>query len=116
MPEKRFFSRLHFWVSANLAAWNEIRQQKNWLRSARLAQGLKGLELAKRLGVSPARVSMMESDEAKGAVTLKMMQRAANALDCEFVYVLVPKKVLSDATDLKPQKPKIRIQAGSVSE
>jgi predicted DNA-binding mobile mystery protein A len=113
MLEKRFFSRLQYWVRANLAAWVEIRHQKNWLRSARIAHGLKGLELAKRLGVSPARVSMMESDEEKGAVTLKMMQRAAKALDCEFVYVLVPKKALSDNTEENQKKPKIRIQTGS---
>jgi predicted DNA-binding mobile mystery protein A len=116
MLEKRFFSRLHYWVRANLAAWVEIRHQKNWLRSARVAQGLKGLDLAKRLGVSPARVSMMESDEEKGAVTLKMMQRAAHALDCEFVYVLVPKKALSKNTSENQNKPKIRIQAGSSAE
>lgn len=110
MSEKRFFSRLQYWVRANRAAWEEIRLQKHWLRGARSACGLKGLELAKRLGVSPARVSMMEADEEKGAVTLKMMQRAANALDCEFIYILVPKKALSDVMDRKQQKPKIRIQ------
>ena len=77
------------------------------------AQGLRGLDLAKRLSVSPARVCMMESDEAKGAVTLKMMQKAARALDCEFVYALVPKKALLDGAAGKRQKPKIRIQAES---
>lgn len=116
MSEKRFFSSLQYWVRANQAAWLEIRLQKSWLRSARLAQELKGLDLAKRLGVSPARVSMMESDEDKGAVTLKMMQKAARALDCEFVYVLVPKKALKEVDGKKPLKPKIRIQAGSEAE
>jgi predicted DNA-binding mobile mystery protein A len=116
MSEKRFFSRLYYWVRSSQAAWLEIRHQKSWLRSARLAQGLKGLELAKRLGVSPARVSMMEADERKGAVTLKMMQRAAHALDCEFVYVLVPKKALTEADEQTQQKPKIRIQANSPGE
>lgn len=116
MSEKRFFSRLFYWVRANQAAWLEIRHQKSWLRRARLAQGLKGLEFAKRLGVSPARVSMMEADEGKGAVTLKMMQRAAHALDCEFVYVLVPKKALSGVNKQASQKPKIRIQANSLGE
>ena len=116
MTEKRFFSRLTYWVRSNQAAWLEIRHQRNWLRSARLAQGLKGLEFAKRLGVSPARVSMMEADENKGAVTLKMMQRAAQALDCEFVYVLVPKKALSGVVEPAQQKPKIRIQSDSMEQ
>ncbi len=111
MPDKRFFSRLSYWVRTNRAAWLEIRQQKNWLRRARLAQNLKGLDFAKRLGVSPARISMMEADENKGAVTLKMMQRAARALDCEFVYVLVPKKALSGVAEPTSEKLKIRIQS-----
>lgn len=114
--ENRFFTRLQHWVRANHVAWGEIRLHKSWLRSARLAQGLKGLDLAKRLGVSPARVSMLESDEDKGAVTLKMMQRAARALDCEFIYVLVPKKALSEISESQPQKPKLRIRAGSLTD
>ena len=113
MIDKRFFSRLQFWVHANLDAWLEIRQQRSWLRRARSAQDLKGIEMAKRLGVSPARVSMMESDEEKGAVTLKMMQRAAQALDCEFVYLLVPKAALRGETDKSPNKPKLRVRSGA---
>ena len=114
--QSRFFSRLQYWVRANHVAWGEIRLQKSWLRNARLAQDLKGLELAKRLGVSPARVSMLESDEDKGAVTLKMMQRAAKALDYEFVYLLVPKKALPDAGETRSGKPKVRINTGSLSD
>lgn len=70
--------------------------------------GLKGVELARKLGVSPARISMMESDEDRGAVTLKMMQKAAEALDCEFVYVLIPKKTLHRG-QVVSQKPKVRV-------
>jgi transcriptional regulator with XRE-family HTH domain len=51
---------------------------------------LQGRDLAGRLGVSPARVSVLEHDEPRGAVTLRMMERAARALGCEFVYALVP--------------------------
>ena len=110
MTNKRFFSRLRYWVHTNLDAWLEIRQQRCWLRRARLAQELKGIDLAKRLGVSPARVSRMESDEEKGAVTLKMMQKAAQALDCEFVYLLVPKNALHDEAAQVTNKPKMRVR------
>jgi len=113
MSDQRFLSRLEHWVKANKAAWPEILNQKSWLRSLRRAQGIKGLELAKRLGVSPARISVMERDEQQGAVTLKMMHRAAQALDCEFVYLLLPKKSLPGNVDLLSQKPKIRVQVGN---
>lgn len=109
MSDQRFLSRLEHWVEANKAAWPEILKQKSWLRSLRKAQGIKGLEFAERLGVSPARVSVMERDELQGAVTLKMMHRAAKALDCEFVYLLVPKKSLPESVGLVSQKPKVRV-------
>lgn len=60
------------------------------IRQMRKAKGLKGFQLAERLQVSAARVSMLERDEARGAVTLKMMQRVAKALGCRFEYRLVP--------------------------
>ena len=110
--ENRFFSRLEYWIRANRVAWAEIIQQKSWLRAARQAQNLKGVDMAKRMGVSPARVSMMESDEKRGAVTIKMMQKAAQALDCEFVYALIPKKSLKDDKENQGIKPRIRVQQG----
>ncbi|MCW8831358.1 MAG: helix-turn-helix domain-containing protein [Gammaproteobacteria bacterium] len=105
----RFFSRLEHWVKANRLAWSEIIQQKSWLRGLRQAQGLKGVEMARRMAVSPARISMLEGDEARGAVTLKMMQKAAQALDCEFVYAVIPKKALKDNAGQPSEKPRLRV-------
>jgi predicted DNA-binding mobile mystery protein A len=110
MSDQRFLSRLEHWVEANKTAWPEILKQKSWLRSLRRAQGIKGLDFAERLGVSPARVSVLERDEQQGAVTLKMMHRAAKALECEFVYLLVPKKSLPESVDMISQKPKVRVR------
>jgi len=112
MLDSRFFSRFEAWAGANRAAWSEIIQQKCWIRGSRQAQSLKGVDMAKRMGVSPARVSMMESDEERGAVTLKMMQKAAQALDCEFVYALIPKKALKDNATNQLSKPRIRVDQG----
>lgn len=110
--DNRFFSRLEYWVKANRAAWSEIIQQKSWLRASRLSQNLKGVDMAKRMGVSPARISMMESDEARGALTLNMMKKAAQALDCEFVYAVIPKKALKDDKGNQAKKPRIRVDQG----
>jgi len=106
----RFFSRLETWVKANHLAWAEIIQQKSWLRAARQAKNLKGVDMARRLGVSPARISMMEGDELRGAVTIKMMQKAAQAMDCEFVYAVIPKKALETDVAQAVEKPRMRIQ------
>ncbi len=110
--ENRFFTRLEHWVRINSVAWTEIVAQKSWLRTSRQAQNLKGVELAKRLGVSPARISMLERDEARGAVTLNMMKKAASALDCEFVYVLIPKTALKESADTTKVKPRLRLPQG----
>ena len=69
---------------------------KREIRRNRLAQNLLGQQLAARMGVSPARISVLEREEQKGAVTLKMMARAAAALECDFVYALVPRKLAGE--------------------
>ena len=56
----------------------------------------------------------MERDEQRGAVTLKMMQKAAEALGCEFVYALVPKS--ASQTSQPAEKPKIRLDSAHLRE
>jgi len=43
-------------------------------------------------------------------VTIKMMQKAAQALDCEFVYAVVPKKALKSDEAEPVEKPRMRVQ------
>lgn len=65
--------------------------EEGWLRTVRSALGMTGTQLAKRLGVTKARVFKAEQDEPHGSVTLKSMQAMAEAMDCSFVYAVVPK-------------------------
>ena len=76
-----------------------------WIRRMRIKQGLKGFELADRMQVSAARISVMEKDEARGAVTLKMMERAAKAMGCKFEYriVRVDDEVTKSQSSVKPR-------------
>ena len=78
---------------------------KSWIRAVREQHNMLGKQLAKKMQVSPARISVLEKDEQRGAVTLKMMQKAADALDCDFVYAFVPKSVQQQP------KPKIRLDS-----
>ncbi len=84
----------------------------------RIKQGLKGFQLAERLQVSAARISVLEKDETRGAVTLKMMERAAKAMGCRFEYRIVADLTASDEGDLAEtktrlvsQKPRYRVVA-----
>lgn len=65
-----------------------------WVRALRDALGLTGAQLARRIGIRPASLSELEKNEAKGAITLATLRRAAEALDCTLVYALVPNKSL----------------------
>ena len=104
----KFLTRLESWIQQNQLAWNEIRPHKNWIRLLRQERGLLGKELAQRMDLSAARISVMEKEEANGSLTIKMMQRAAHALDCEFAYVLIPKEALNGNGET--EKPKIRLK------
>jgi len=68
------------------------RPQEGWLRAVRTALGMSGTQLASKLGVTKARIYKAEQDEPHGSVTLKTMQTMAEAMDCKFVYAIVPKQ------------------------
>jgi predicted DNA-binding mobile mystery protein A len=65
---------------------------EGWLKTVRKALGMTGLQLAKRRGVTKGRVSQAESAELSGSATLKSMKNMAHAMDCRFVYAVIPEK------------------------
>ena len=89
--------------------------ETGWIRRNRINQGLKGYQLAELLEVSAARISVLEKDETRGAVTLKMMARAAKAMGCRFEYQIIPDRtnatdVINDVTNVgKKAKPRYRV-------
>lgn len=67
------------------------RPIKGWLRAIRTGLGISGVQMAKQLGVKPPRVVEMEKNEVEGAITLKVLERAAEAMGCSLVYALIPR-------------------------
>ncbi len=61
-----------------------------WIATIRKALGMSGAALARRLGVTRARVSQAERAEREGGITLKAMDEFAAAMGCRFVYAIVP--------------------------
>ena len=74
---------------------NVQRPVKGWLRSVRESLGMSGRQFARRLGVSPPRVTSLEQSELSGSTTIKTMRQAAEALDCIFVYAVIPRESLT---------------------
>ncbi len=65
---------------------------EGWIKTVRKALGMSGSQLAKRLGVTKGRISQAETAELSGSATLKSMQNMAAAMDCRFVYAIIPEK------------------------
>jgi predicted DNA-binding mobile mystery protein A len=82
------------------------RPAEGWIRVVRGALGLTTTQLAKRLKMSQPSVIAMEKAEQRGAISMETLERAAEALNCKLVYVLVPNEPLEDM---------LRSQAGKVA-
>jgi predicted DNA-binding mobile mystery protein A len=81
---------------------------KGWLRAIRDALGMTGVQFAKRLGIRPQSVEVIEKSEASGSIQIKTLRRAAEALECTLVYALVPNASLEHAVRDRARKIAIR--------
>jgi len=99
--EERFNAREH--LDSILERWRLLptrhQPSRGWVRAIREALGMTTTQLSSRLGVSQSRVVAMEVAEQTGSLTIKNLARAANALDCELVYALVPRHSLQEMVE-----------------
>lgn len=77
---------------------------EGWVRTVRKALGMSGAQLAKRMGVTRARIAQAEQAEMSGGATIKSMQAAAEAMGCRFVYAVVPEKRIEDLITAQARK------------
>lgn len=77
---------------------------EGWLRTARKALGMSGAQLARRIGVTRARIASAEQAELSGGITLKSLQTAAEAMGCRFVYAIVPPQSVEDIVAAQARK------------
>jgi len=69
---------------------------EGWLCTVRKALGMSVAQLARRLGKTRALISHTEKAELNGGVTLRTMQTMAKAMECRFVYAIVPQHTIED--------------------
>jgi predicted DNA-binding mobile mystery protein A len=69
-----------------------IVPERGWLNAIRTALGMSLRQLGSRLKISIQSVKEIEERESDGSITLKSLRQAANALDLELVYFLVPRE------------------------
>lgn len=83
-------------LDKQLKEWQTIsnkygRPRSGWVKTLREALSMSVEQLAQRLGLTRARISQLENAEIDDAVTLRTLKETANAMECEFVYAIVPK-------------------------
>lgn len=80
------------------------RPKLGWIAAIRKTLGMSSRQLAERMGVAVSRISKLESSEVSGATTLQSLERAADAMGCELVYALVPRRSLQEFIEQQARK------------
>jgi predicted DNA-binding mobile mystery protein A len=88
---------LNRWRNADLPP----RPPTGWIKAIREGLGMTAAELARRLGVGTPTATRLELSEAEDRITLSTLRRAAEALDCELHYALVPRQSLADTLEAR---------------
>lgn len=88
--------------------------KEGWIRTIRKALDMSGAQLAKRLGVSRNRISVLERKETEGEITLNQLKALAEQLSCDLTYTLVPRKPIEQIIENKATEIAIQILNSTV--
>jgi predicted DNA-binding mobile mystery protein A len=81
----------------SLEAFKHVsKPQAGWIRAIREGLRMNRRQLGERLSLSTSRIQRIEADENSGSVTLRTMQQTAAAMDCVFVYAILPRTSLEE--------------------
>lgn len=80
------------------------RPKTGWVSEIRNALGMSMEDLASRMGTIKQRIARIQKDELSGKVTLETLQKAAHAMECDFVYFFVPKTSLEETLEEQFEK------------
>ena len=87
-------------IDQSLQQWREAtlspKPAAGWCQAIREALGMSATALGRRMGMTGNGVRKLESAEAQQVITLASLRKLANALDCELVYAMVPRKPLAE--------------------
>lgn len=75
-----------------------------WINTVRNSLKMTLSVLAYKLKTKPQVVKIFEKNETKGTITLNSMHKIAEAMDCRFVYAIVPKTSLQEIIETQAQK------------
>lgn len=73
-----------------------VRPTGGWIRAIREALGMTNKQLAKRVQRQPQTVLDLQRREAAQTIQLNTLRELAEAMDCELIYAIVPRKPLNE--------------------
>ncbi len=72
------------------------RGTPSWINYVRMGLGMGLSQLASRVGVAQSSISSSIKLEEEGRITINKLRQIADALECDLVYALVPRKKIED--------------------
>ncbi len=82
-------------LDKKLSKMNELKEiavpQRGWLFTIRTTLNMSLKQFGKKLNITPQSVKEIENREQNRSITLKNLAEAADALDMQLVYGLIPK-------------------------
>lgn len=88
---------------------NLFKPEQGWIRQMRKALGMTLSKLGEACGLSTPSIAQAERREAEGKVTVETLKTAAEAMNCEFVYMFVPKSEMTTFLESKAYEKAKRI-------
>jgi predicted DNA-binding mobile mystery protein A len=67
-----------------------------WIHAVRSSLGMSAEALGHRMNVSKRAIQSLEAGEVSGTAQLSTLRAAADALDCDLIYMLLPRTSLDD--------------------
>lgn len=77
---------------------------EGWIATLRKALAISGPQLARRAGVTKAAIYQAERNERDGAISLRQMEKLAQALGGKFVYAIIPDGQVEDVIKAQAHK------------
>ncbi len=72
------------------------RPHKGWIKAIREALDMTSNDLASRMGVRQQTISNLERSEQHNTIQMKTLESAAQAMNCQLIYALVPVTTLEE--------------------
>ena len=95
-PEKLAMQQIERRLKSIRLVAKDTQVRTGWIGYMREALCMTQSILAKAAGLNQTTVHQIEKREIAGKVTIQTMRKIAAAMDCEFVYAVIPKQDLTE--------------------